>query len=105
MPIRRRLQRQIGVYKPGTSSDSAPDYFITETEARRLVRNEQASRINHGKAIRIRRFGAGFGPDERMLSQGGISAVANCIEGIPVHLFSLEMTRQQVLHLLKRTVS
>src|SRR5882672_8505213 len=33
------------------------------------------------------------------------AAVSNCLEGIPVHMFSLEMSRQQVLHRIWAIVS
>lgn len=52
MMMNTRVEKQIGVYEPGTPSNVAPDYFESEGEAKRLVNNGEANRINHNKAIR-----------------------------------------------------
>ena len=47
--------RLVGVYEPDTDSFSIPDHQVEGAEARRLVINGDADRINRGKAIRLRR--------------------------------------------------
>lgn len=50
-----RVEKQVGVYEPCTASAMPPDFYTSEMEARRMCADGEASRINHGKAIRIRR--------------------------------------------------
>jgi hypothetical protein len=45
----------IGVYEPQTPSDCPPNRFMDLEDADRLVNNGDATRINRGKAVRLRR--------------------------------------------------
>jgi hypothetical protein len=53
--ITSRVEKQIAVYEAGTPSKGVPDSYTSEKEARRLCADGVADRINHGKAIRMRR--------------------------------------------------
>jgi hypothetical protein len=44
----------VGVYEPGRPSYNRPNYYTDSDDARRLVINGDANRINRGKAIRLR---------------------------------------------------
>lgn len=46
--------KTIGVYEPQTPSDCQPDSFTGSDDARRLVNNGEATRINRGKSIRLK---------------------------------------------------
>jgi predicted secreted protein len=48
------IDKAIGVYEPQTPSDCQPDSFTDSDDARRLVDNGEAARINRGKAIRLK---------------------------------------------------
>lgn len=49
-----RAPKQIAVYRAKTPSNAQPDCYIDAPEATRVIRNGDAKRINHGKAIRLR---------------------------------------------------
>jgi hypothetical protein len=49
------VPKQVAVYRYNTASGAQADCHIDETDARRVVANGDATRINHGKAIRLRR--------------------------------------------------
>jgi len=47
--------KSLEVYEPQTPSDCPPDDFTDSEDATRLVANGDATRINRGKAIRLKR--------------------------------------------------
>lgn len=49
------VPKQVPVYQYNTPFSADPDGFLDETEARLLVKNGNATRINHGRAIRLYR--------------------------------------------------
>lgn len=49
-----RVCKQVAVFRASTPSNAPADCYLDATEAARVVRNGDAQRINHGRAIRLR---------------------------------------------------
>jgi hypothetical protein len=55
MTEKHNPQKPVPVYRHCTPSSSDADYQLSYSRAQQLVRNGDASRINHNKALRLRR--------------------------------------------------
>lgn len=73
IPRVEKQEKQVGVYRPGTSFKSTPDDYVGAQEAKRLKNNGEAYSVNHGKAIRLKRYPADR-PNEELPPRCGLSA-------------------------------